>query len=398
MAVTPTGLLPGVGRVRVAVHEGRVSEVVLLEPVTGWDEDAASEGVVLPGLVDLQVNGFDGVDFNDPDLRPADVLTVAEALWAHGVTQFCPTTITGPLDVVGHTVSTVRAARSTPGDPRARSVLGVHLEGPWISPVDGARGAHPVDHTRPADADELDTLAGRGEISVITVAPEVPGALRLIEHAVGLGIRVSLGHSDATPDQIRAGIDAGATLSTHLGNGAVSPMPRHPNLIWEQLAQDRLTAMFIADLHHLDLSTLRAMTRAKGADRVVLVSDATSLAGRPPGRYTTPIGGTVVLGDDGRLSVVGTSYLAGAAVSLMVGLSNVLAHRVLDPVDAVLATSLRPASFVAAGAPPGWDGRTGAIDLVGRRADLVLAHWDPAARSLVPTSTYVEGVLRWRRP
>lgn len=395
--MTPTGYLPGVGRVRVGVHDGRISEVRLLEPLEGWDESAAADGVLLPGLVDLQVNGFDGIDFNDPELGTADVLAVAERLWAHGVTQFCPTTITGPLDVIGHTLSTVRSARSTPGDPRAQSVLGVHMEGPWISPLDGARGAHPVAHTRTADPGDLDLLASQGTISLITVAPEVTGALELIEHAVRLGIRVSLGHSDATPEQICSGVDAGATLSTHLGNGAVSPLPRHPNLLWEQLAQDRLTAMFIADLHHLDLSTLRAMTRAKGAARVVLVSDATSLAGMPPGRYTTPIGGAVVLGDDGRLSVLGTSYLAGAAVSLIVGLSNVLAHRVLAPIDAVLATSLRPASLVDPGASAGRTPPVGAIDLVGRRADLVLAHWDPTAERLVPESTYVAGVLRWSR-
>lgn len=398
MTADLTGYLPGIGRVRVDVQAEHIHDVTVLEPITDWDEQAAADGVLLPGLVDLQVNGFNGIDFNDPDLRADAVLNVAEQLWAQGVTGFCPTTISGPLEAIGHTIRTVQSARSAPNDLRARSVLGMHLEGPWISPTDGARGAHPFEHTRAAAVAELEELTRNGDVVLITVAPEVPGVLELTRYAVRHGIRVSLGHSDATPQEIRAGVDAGATLSTHLGNGAVSQLPRHPNLVWEQLAEDRLSSMFIADKHHLDLSTLRAMVRAKGAGRVLLVSDATSLAGRPPGQYTTPIGGAVTLAVDGRLSITDTPYLAGAALSLIHGLSTVLNHGILPPVDAVLATSLRAASFVSGDTPEDQSPPTGPLDLIGRRADLVLARWEPVPGRLVPSSTYASGVPVWTAP
>src|SRR5699024_3206830 len=145
-------------------------------------------------------------------------------------------------------------------------VPGVHIEGPSISPADGPRGAHPVEHVRPPDLAEFERwqAAGDGLVKLVTLAPEHAGAPGYIRTLAARGVIVALGHSAATPDEVHAAVDAGARLSTHLGNGVAAVLPRHPNLIWTQLADDRLYASFIADGHHLSADTFRAMLRAKG--------------------------------------------------------------------------------------------------------------------------------------
>ena len=145
----------------------------------------------------------------------------------------------------------------------------------------------------------------------MTLAPEVPGALGLIEQLASAGVKVAIGHTAASPDQIADAIAAGATLSTHLGNGCASMLPRHPNVIWEQLAADGLFASLIADGHHLPAATVKAMVRAKGVERTILVTDAIAAAGCAPGRYR--IGAVECeLGPDGRVSLPGTPFLAGS--------------------------------------------------------------------------------------
>ena len=203
------------------------------------------------------------------------------------------------------------------------AIAGIHMEGPYISPEDGARGAHPQAHVRPASRDDFDRRqdAARGRIVLVTLAPEVPGALELIEWLVTAGVRVALGHSAATAQQIADAIAAGATLSTHLGNGCASMLPRHPNVIWEQLAADALVASLIVDGHHLPASTVKAMVRAKSPERTILVTDATSAAGSAPGRYG--IGAIECeLGADGRVSLPGTPFLAGSSLTLDRAVAN----------------------------------------------------------------------------
>jgi N-acetylglucosamine-6-phosphate deacetylase len=235
----------------------------------------------LPGLVDLQVNGFAGVDFGDPALTPEGVLRAVEAIGATGVTRFLPTLITSSLETFTACARTI-AGTSHP------AIAGIHMEGPYISPEDGYRGAHSRAFVRGADLDDFHRRqdAADGRIRLVTLAPETPGALPLVERLVAGGVRVAIGHTAASGPQVADAVSAGATLSTHLGNGCPSLIPRHPNVIWEQLAEDRLLASFIVDGHHLPPATVKAMIRAKTPSRSLLVTDAIAAAGMPPGRYT----------------------------------------------------------------------------------------------------------------
>jgi N-acetylglucosamine-6-phosphate deacetylase len=276
-----------------------------------------------PGWVDLQVNGFAGQDFNAAEPQPESVGLVGRSLAAEGVRHFCPTVITQSPDHMLRAVQTLTQGCLQDAAAGAM-VLGFHLEGPWISPLDGARGAHPQQWIREPKWDEFHRLqdAAEGRIRVVTLAPEVPGALEIIEKLTSAGVLVSLGHHLATSAQIKDAISAGARLCTHLGNGVPAILPRHPNVIWDQLAEDQLVASAIYDGHHLPESVMHVLPRAKGLDRLILVSDAASPARCAPGIYEASIGGKVELSAAGRLSLLGTPYLAGAALGLKEGLEN----------------------------------------------------------------------------
>ena len=311
--------------------------------------------VSAPGFFDLQVNGFAGVDFNDPATTPEDVRRAADALAATGVTRFLPTLITSSFDTFARCAHTVLAA----GHP---AVAGLHMEGPYISPADGPRGAHPRAHVRPALLGDFMRRqeAADGRIVLVTLAPEAPGARPLIEALVGQGVRAAIGHTDAAPAQIGDAIRAGACLSTHLGNGCAGVMPRHPNVLWEQLAQDGLAASFIADGHHLPPATLKVMLRAKTPARSILVTDAMAAAGCPPGSYR--LGGMMVeLHADGRVAPPGASHLAGSSLTLPAAVGNTVRFTGL-PLDQVLPmATTQPAALL--GLQP---------------AGTITAEWDPA--------------------
>lgn len=270
-----------------------------------------------PGLVDLQVNGFRGHDVNADDVTPDTIVALTRALWAEGVTSYLPTVITATEEKILHILAAIAEARSTDA-LIAHSIAGIHVEGPSLAPDDGPRGAHDIGYLRDPSVDELDRWqqAAHGLIRIVTLAPERSGSLPYIADAVSRGIRVSLGHCASSPERIREAVHAGATLSTHLGNGAHTVLPRHPNHIWAQLAADDLTAMFIADGHHLPADAATAMIRAKGIARSILTSDSAALAGSPAGDYRTPVGVSVTVSADGQLSVTGTSLLAGSGRSL----------------------------------------------------------------------------------
>lgn len=270
-----------------------------------------------PGLIDLQVNGYAGYDVNADDVDVDTLTELTQRLWAEGVTTYLPTVITASEEKILHVLAVIAAARRS--DPLiAHSIAGIHVEGPAIAADDGPRGAHDRAHLRDADVAELDRWleASDGLVRIVTLAPERAGAVEYIAAATARGVRISLGHCAPSPEQVHRAVAAGASLSTHLGNGTHAQLPRHPNHLWSQLAEDRLVAMLIADGHHLPADTLTAMIRAKGPARCVLTSDSAALAGMPPGRYTTPVGGQVEVSAGGRLSLPGTSLLAGSGRSL----------------------------------------------------------------------------------
>ncbi|HWQ32468.1 MAG TPA: amidohydrolase family protein [Blastocatellia bacterium] len=293
-----------------------------------------------PGFFDLQVNGFAGVDFNDPQTSAEQVQHALAAMRLTGVTRLLPTLITSS------SASFARCARTLVNisDP---AIAGIHMEGPYISPVDGPRGAHPRQHVATASVDDFRRRqeAAAGRIVLVTLAPEVEGAIELIEYLAASGIRAAIGHTAASPEQIRAAISAGATLSTHLGNGCANLLPRHPNFIWEQLAADELCASFIADGHHLPPATVKAMLRAKTLSRSILVTDAIAAAGCAPGTYI--LGETTVeLSANGRVAEPGKAWLAGSALTMDRAVENTVKFTGL-PIEEVLPlASTQPAAFI----------------------------------------------------
>ncbi len=329
--------------VRIAATAGKISAI---EPLAETSTAAALPWIA-PGLVDLQVNGYGGVEFNSPDLTEAQVAEVCQQMWRRGVTQFLATCTTDSIERLEHSFRIVAEARRN--DPRVKASLpGIHLEGPHISPHDGPRGAHPRQHVRPPDLREYDRLqrAADGAIRLITISPEYDSAAEFIRRVVADGVLVAIGHTSASSEQITAAVNAGATLSTHLGNGAHPQIKRHPNYIWDQLAEDRLTASLIVDGHHLPPAVVKTMVRAKTLERIILVSDLTGLAGLPAGRYDSPLGSVELL-PEGKLVVAGQrDILAGAAMSLPGNIVNLQRFANVSQEEAIHAASLRPAKLL----------------------------------------------------
>jgi len=305
----------------------------------------------LPGLIDLQVNGHGGIDFNDPSLHVEDVQRVCQLLKAEDVVGFLPTLITNDYDSIESRATTILSA-----DPMAGAeILGLHLEGPFISPQDGARGAHNAQWVHKPDFDWIrrlhDLTDGRSRI--LTCSPEWQDSARFIEEVCRLGIRVAIGHTLASHEQILEAVDAGASLSTHLGNGLPAMLSRHPNPLWSQLSEDRLWASLIGDGFHLPAEVFRTILKVKG-DRAFLVSDSTQFAGMKPGRYQTLIGGDVVLSDSSRLYMCENErLLAGSAMSLRQIIDKMASTGLMNFLDAWELGSVRPWKYLGLhGSPP----------------------------------------------
>jgi N-acetylglucosamine-6-phosphate deacetylase len=316
--------------------------------------------VSFPGLVDLQVNGFAGVDFNSPACAGEPMARALAAMRATGVTRCLPTVITSST---AHFAACAHAILQHP----QVGIAGLHMEGPYISPLDGPRGAHPREHVRPASIDDFQRRqdAANGRIVLVTLAPETPGAHALIEYLVQQGVRVAIGHTAATAGQISDAVRAGATLSTHLGNGCASQMHRHENVLWPQLSADELTASLIVDGHHLPREVVRSMVKAKGLARVVLVTDAVTAAGAPAGRYR--LGELEVERDaDGRVTQVGAGNLAGSALTLDDAIGRTARYCDLSLEQVLPLASTQPAALI--GIQP---------------AGVVEAEWDPVEHRLV---------------
>lgn len=266
--------------VSIEIQDGRIARLHA-DDLLG----TAGSCYISAGLTDLQINGFAGVDFSDPGLTRDMFAKATRALWKEGVTTFLPTLITQSSEHLQHCFSRLSTALSDP--LTASSVPGFHLEGPYISPLPGYRGAHLEKYIRKPDWHEMLSFqkAAGNRIRLITLAPEADGALPFIGLCKAAGIIVALGHHNAPAHVIRQAIEAGAALSTHLGNGCANLIHRHENPLWPQLADDRLTATLIADGAHLTEDEIRCFYKMKGTDKTILVSDALDLAGLPPGEY-----------------------------------------------------------------------------------------------------------------
>lgn len=338
---------------------------------------------VSPGFIDLQVNGFAGCDLNAETVTLELVSDLMYRMFAVGVTTFIPTLITASEDRIAGALRAIRAARDRSSLMR-HVIPFVHIEGPHLSPADGPRGAHPRSQVRPPDIAEYErwqTVSG-GLVGIVTLSPHWDSALPYIAHLADRGCVVAIGHTDAEPSRIHAAAEAGAVLSTHLGNGVAGDLPRHPNLVWAQLADDRLCASFIADGHHLPVDTLKAMLRAKGTGRSILVSDVVALAGMAPGRHESYVGGIVEVSADGRISIPGTRSLAGAALPLKTGVANVARIPGFSLREAILMATENPGRFV---------GGRGVLR-TGADADLIQFRWDRSGGDLEIVNLLVRGV------
>jgi len=362
----------------VSCEQGRIARV-------SCAEDAPTLPWISPGWCDLQVNGYGGQEFSATTLTVERVGEIVHAIQRMGVTTFLPTVTTNSSDVLLHALCVIAAAIESRPDILA-SVPGIHLEGPYLSAIDGPRGAHAKQFCRDPDWDEFQRFqhAACGHIRLITLSAEHESSPDFIRRATSSGVLVAIGHTAATSDQIRAAVDAGARLSTHLGNGAHLTLPRHPNYLWDQLAEDRLAASLIADGHHLPPEVVKTFVRAKGDERIILISDLSGMAGLPPGRYRTELCELEIL-PHGKLVVAGQDkLLAAASAPLSVGIANVMRFAGVDLKTAVEMASTQPAKLI---------GRDDGGLIVGAAANLTLFDLaDDPSRAITVRETMVGGV------
>lgn len=329
--------------IKVTIAGNRIRSV---EPA--WpNESVADWPYIAPALFDLQINGHGGIWFSSDTLTRNNVLQALEPHYRYGVTRLCPTLITNSFEGLAAGFAAIREAcefKSTAD----RMVCGCHLEGPYISAEDGPRGAHPREHVRTADWSEFQKLQeiSGNRIKLVTIAPEVDGALEFIRRAVASGVVIAIGHTAATPDQVRAAVDAGARLSTHLGNGAHAMIHRHRNYIFEQLADNRLSASLIVDGHHLPPNLVQTFIKVKSPKRTILTCDAAGWAGCPPGVYESKLGRSEIL-DNGKLVVAGQrELLAGSAQETDTCVANVIEFSGVSLKDAIDMASKNPARLL----------------------------------------------------
>ena len=317
---------------------------------------------VAPGLIDLQINGFMGVDFSDQDLSLEGIRKATKSLWKVGVTTFLPTVITNDQKSLKKSFTILADALND--NEIGMSIPGFHLEGPYISPIQGYRGAHLEKYIRQPDWNEFSELqkAAQNGIRLITVAPEINGAISFIKKCSETGVVVSLGHHNGSTEIIKQAVDAGASMSTHLGNGCANMINRHDNPLWPQLADDRITATIIADGFHLNKEEVQCFYKMKGLDRIILVSDALDLAGLPPGEYTR--GGRLVVLTNDVVKFPAENVLAGAASSITAGVVNMMKFTNTSLGNAIQMASANPARSL---------GLTDIGEIrLGKRADLIL--------------------------
>lgn len=310
---------------------GKTKKIVFRDgAVTGITETESREQdlpFIGNGLIDLQINGINGIDFNNPALTEQDVVNATQYLLSQGVTTYLPTVITNSDENIRKLLAVIN--RACLADPVVNEcVWGIHLEGPFLSPAQGAKGAHDEKYIKAPDWDLFSTYqeAAGGKIKLVTIAPEWEGSCEFIARCREQNIIVSIGHSMANSEQIKNAVKAGASMSTHLGNGVPLSLPRHPNVIWDQLAAEQLSTCIITDGIHIPDSLIKVVMKTKGQNTLV-VSDATCFAGMPPGEYENHIGGKVILDKDKRVSVKDSGgILAGAAKSLLENVETLINH------------------------------------------------------------------------
>jgi N-acetylglucosamine-6-phosphate deacetylase len=357
------GKRPGGPHTEVEISGEKIARVIPVRTTARRPFRGGRDLFLTPGFIDIQVNGFAGIDFNHPAFNGDDLLPACKALLRSGVTRFCPTLITGSQERLARGIEQILKASQKHTLVRSM-VLGIHVEGPYIAPEDGPRGAHSRKYVSDPNWDEFLALyeSSNGLLRIVTVAPERPGALDFIGKASGIGLVVAIGHCAPEPHDIDAAVEAGAGLSTHLGNAAHQVLPRHANYIQKQISHDGLMASIICDGKHLPDYFVKNLVRAKGKSRIILVTDAIAAATAPTGRYT--LGDLEVeVGEDRVVRLPGTPYLAGSALTMDEAVSNCARFAKISLASAIGMVTVNPAKL--------FDELDGVLQ-PGERADLVL--------------------------
>ncbi|NNE77613.1 MAG: N-acetylglucosamine-6-phosphate deacetylase [Pricia sp.] len=368
-------LYSGEGAVTLTIENDRISSIV------SNANSSETNTFIAPGLIDVQINGYVGVDFSGPDLTVEGVKKATKALWKAGVTSYFPTIITSDIEIIKKNFAILAQAQEDP--EIGRSIPGFHLEGPYISPVKGFRGAHLEKYIKKPDWNEFQEIqkAANNNIKLITVAPELEGAIPFIQNCVKSGVVVSLGHHNGSAEDIKRAVESGAIMATHLGNGCANEINRHHNPLWPQLSNDAITASIIADGFHLTREEVRTFYKAKGVGNTILVSDALDLAGLPPGEYTR--GERTLLLTPNVVKLPRENVLAGAASPISKCVGVVMDFTECSLKDAIQMASTNPAKLFSLN-------DLGAIKK-GNRADLVLFSLDNS--EMIIKKTFVAGEL-----
>ncbi|HEA21158.1 hypothetical protein LCGC14_0960030 [marine sediment metagenome] len=340
-----------------------------------------SRPFIAPGLIDIQINGFVGVDFSGPDLTVEGVKKATQALWEAGVTSYFPTVITSDFNRLKKNFAVLAEARKDP--EIALSIPGFHLEGPYISPIAGFRGAHLEKYIKNPDWSEFQELqrAAENGIKLITVAPELVGAIPFIRNCTNSGVIVSLGHHNGSASDVQFAVDAGARMVTHLGNGCANEIDRHLNPLWPQLSEDRIHISIIADGFHLTKEEVRTFYKVKGVENTILVSDALDLAGLPPGEYRR--GERKLLLTQDVVKLPKENVLAGATSPISKCVGVVMDFTQCSLRDAIQMASSNPARMFSLE-------DLGDVEQ-GKRADLILFTMEN--NKMVVKKTYIQGQL-----
>ncbi len=272
--------------------------------------------IKVPGFIDLQVNGFMGIDFSSSSLNEKDFVRACTMLFERGTAGFLATVITSLAEVYAHNLPIIAKAMRLP--ELKGKLLGIHAEGPFLSSKPGAVGAHNPAWVKPSDIVFFKQMQdwAEGNISVLTIAAETPGAEELTEYASRNGTAVSLGHQLAQSSEMKQCADAGATLLTHLGNGLPNEINRHHNSIFSGIAEDKLSAMIITDGHHLPPELIKTIVKAKGVEKIIVTSDASPIAGMAPGTYNV-MNNLAVLEESGLLHNPEKQCLVGSSATML---------------------------------------------------------------------------------
>uniref|UniRef100_UPI0032161F96 N-acetylglucosamine-6-phosphate deacetylase n=1 Tax=uncultured Draconibacterium sp. TaxID=1573823 RepID=UPI0032161F96 len=366
--------------ISVEIKDGKIVNVRSIKKVPG-----NRKVYIAPGLIDNQINGFNGVSFSfgGGELTTEGVVKATKALWERGVTTYLPTLTTNSKEVLLKNFSILHKTMDC--RELLGSIPGFHLEGPYISPVDGYRGAHIEKFVRKPDWNEFMEFydASGGNILTITVAPEIEGAMEFIKKCSDMGIVVALGHHNGTAALINEAARNGAKTCTHLGNGCANMINRHDNPLWPQLANDNLMISIICDGFHLRPEEIAVFTKAKGIDKTIITSDVTKYAGLKPGIYKNIGGDDLELTKEGMVQYPSQKVLAGSASAIDKGVGHVMKVTGCSLGQAIQMASTNSAKLY------GLDDR-GVIE-EGKRADLVLFTLEDSIMKI--HKTYVQGEL-----